>query len=51
MGLAPSERLKLWRHGKKSTTSLLLFMEAFGLEVEEDLHSGHHQVLGRRGVD
>ena len=42
VGIAPTERLKLRRQmaaaaGKKSTTSLSLFMEAFGLEVEEDL--------------
>ena len=41
-GLAPTERLKLRRQmaaaaGKKNTTSLSLFMEAYGLEVEEDL--------------
>ena len=42
MGMAPTERLKLRRQmaaasGKKSTTSLSLFMEAYGLEVEEEL--------------
>ena len=42
VGIAPPERLKLIRQtaaaaGKKSTTSLSLFMEAFGLDVEEDL--------------
>ena len=42
MGMVPTERLKLRRQlaaaaGKKSTTSLSLFMEVFGLEVEEDL--------------
>ena len=42
MEMAPTERLKLRRQmaaagGNKSTTSLLLFMEAFGLEVEEEL--------------
>ena len=42
VGMAPTERFKLRRQmaaaaGKKSTTSLSLFMEAFGLEVEEDL--------------
>ena len=42
VGLAPTERLKLRRQmaaaaGKKSTTSLSLFMEAFGLEIEEEL--------------
>ena len=42
VGMAPTEGLK-WRRqmaataGKKSTTSLSLFMEAFGLEVEEEL--------------
>ena len=40
-GMAPTERLKLRRQmaaaGKKSTTSLSLFMEAYGLEVEEEL--------------
>ena len=40
--LTPTERLKLRRQmaaaaGKKSTTSLSLFMEATGLDVEEDL--------------
>ena len=42
VGVFPTERLKLKRQmaaaaGKKSTTSLSLFMEAFGLEVEEEL--------------
>ena len=42
VGMAPTERLKLRRQmaaaaGKKSTTSLSLFMEAYGLEVEEEL--------------
>ena len=42
VGIAPTERLKMRRQmaaaaGKKSTTSLPLFMEAFGLEVEEEL--------------
>ena len=42
VGMAPTERLKLRRQmaaaaGKKSTTSLSLFMEAFGFEVEEEL--------------
>ena len=40
--MAPTERLKLGRQmaaaaGKKSTTSLSLFMEVFGLEGEEEL--------------
>ena len=35
--------------GEKSTTSLSLFMEAFGLEVEEDLSDLATQ--GRRGLD
>ena len=56
VGMAPAERLKSRRQmaaapGKKSTTSLSLFMEAFGLEVEEDgggsFHFGY-PVLGRR---
>ena len=34
--------------GKKSTTSLSLFMEAYGLEVEEELSN---PVLGRRSSD
>ena len=39
VGTAPTERLKLRRQmapaaGKKSTTSLSLFVEAYGLEVE-----------------
>ena len=52
VGMSPTERLNMRRQmavtaGKKSTTSLSLFMEAFGLEVEEDVYSGH-PVLGRR---
>ena len=35
--------------GKKSTTSLSLFMEAYGLEVEEELSPMAN--LRRRGVD
>ena len=42
VGVAPTERFKLRRQmaaaaGKKCRTSLSLFMEAFGLEVEEGL--------------
>ena len=42
VGVSPTERLKLRRQmaaaaGKKSTTSLSLFMETHGLEVEEEL--------------
>ena len=42
VGMAPTERLQLRREmaagaGKKSTASLSLFMEAHGLEVEEEL--------------
>ena len=42
MRMAPTERLKLRRQMaaaavEKSTTSLSLFMEAYGLEVEEEL--------------
>ena len=40
--MSPTERLKLRRQmaaaaGEKSTTSLSLFMEAYGFEVEEEL--------------
>ena len=40
--MSPTERFKLRRQmvaaaGKKSTTSLSLFMETYGLEVEEEL--------------
>ena len=35
---------------KKSTTSLSLFMEAFGLEVEEELSTLATQHLGRRNT-
>ena len=40
--MSPTKRLKLRRQmaaaaGKKSTTSLSLFMEAYGLEEEEEL--------------
>ena len=42
MEMAPTEKLKLRRQmaaaaGKKFATSLSLFMEAYGLEVEEEL--------------
>ena len=42
VGMSPTERLKLRRQmaaaaGKKSTTSLSVFMEAYGLEVEEEI--------------
>ena len=42
VGMSPTERLKLRRQMaaatcRKSTTSLSLFMEAYGLEVEEEL--------------
>ena len=42
MEMAPTERFKLRRQmaaaaGKKSTTFLSLFMESYGLEVEEEL--------------
>ena len=41
VGLVPTKRLKSRRQiaaaGKKSTNSLSLFMEAYGLEVEEEL--------------
>ena len=58
VGMSPTERFKLRRQmaaaaaGKKSTTSLSLFMEAYGLEVEEEL-SFHHgfSALGRRSLD
>ena len=53
---APTESLKLRRQmvaaaGRKSTTSLSLFMKAFGIEVEEELSAMATQTLGRRGVD
>ena len=42
VGMSPTERLKLERQmaaaaGKKSTTSLSLFMEAYGIKGEEEL--------------
>ena len=37
--------------GKKSKTSLSLFMEAYGLEVEEALSTMTTQFLGRRSLD
>ena len=39
------------QRAKKSTTSLSLFMEASGLEVEEELSTMAAQNLGRRGAD
>ena len=55
LGWLPTERFKLKRQkaaaaGKKGRTSLSLFIEAFGLEVEEELYYGHPD-LGRRGMD
>ena len=51
--IALTERLKLRRQmtaaaGKKSTTPLSFFMEAFGLEVEEEYGDPD---MGRRGMD
>ena len=42
VGMSPTETLKLRRQvaaaaGKKSTTSLSLFMEAYGLEAEDEI--------------
>ena len=42
VGMSPTERLKLRRQmataaGKRSTTSLSLFMEVFGLEVGDEI--------------
>ena len=57
VGMAPTtERLKLRKQmaaaaGKKSTTSLSLFMEAFGLEVEEELFTMATQTLAEGSVD
>ena len=55
-GMSSTERLKLRRQmaaaaGKKSTSSLSLFMEAYGLGVEEELLHHGHSVLGRRSMD
>ena len=57
VGMSPAERLKLRRQmaaaaGKKSTASLSLFMEAYGLEVEEELSTMVIcSILGRRSLD
>ena len=50
---APTERLKLRRQmaaaaGKKSTTSMSLFMEACGLDVKEELSTLAAQYLAER---
>ena len=55
-GMPPTERLKLRRQmaaaaGKKSTTSLSLFMEACGPEVEEELPTLATQYWAERGLD
>ena len=56
-GRLQTERLKFRRHvagaaGKKSTTSLSLFMEAFGLAVEEELSAvATHPDLGKGSMD
>ena len=47
--IAPTERFKLRRQmaataGKKSTTSLSLFLEAFGFDVEEELSTMATQI-------
>ena len=56
VGMSSTERLKLRRQmaaaaGKKSTTSMSLFMEAYGIEVEEELFHRGHSVFGRRSLD
>ena len=53
VGISPTERLKLRRQmaaaaGKKSTTSLSLFMEACGIEVEEELSTMATQYWAER---
>ena len=55
-GMAPTERLKLRRQvaaaaGKKSTTSLSLFMETYGLGSRGGTFYYGHSVLGRRSLD
>ena len=50
VGMSPTERLKLVRQmaaadGKKSTTSLSLFMEAYGFEVEDEISTMAIQYL------
>ena len=37
--------------GQKSTTSLSLFLGAYGFEVEEELSTMGYSVLGRRSLD
>ena len=54
--MSPTERLKLRRQmaaaaGKKSTTSLSLFIEAYGREIEEELSTNCYSALGRRSLD
>ena len=54
VGMAPTERLKLRRQmaaaaGKKSMTPLSLFMEAYGLEVEEELSTIATQYWAEEG--
>ena len=56
VGVAPTERFKLRRQmaaaaGKKGTTSLYLFMEVFGIVVEEENFYFGRPVLGRRSFD
>ena len=56
VGMSPTERLKLRRQmavaaGKKSTTSLSLFMEAYGLEVEEELSTLATQYWAEGSLD
>ena len=36
--------------GKQETTSLSSFLEAFGIEVEEELSTTSHAGLGRRSL-
>ena len=60
MGLPPTERLILRRQiaaaaGKKSTTSLSMFMETYGLEVEDELppwplSSGQMEPVRENGI-
>ena len=55
MGMPPTEWFKLRRQkaaaaGKKNTTSLSLFMEAYGLDVRRFFRHGH-AVLGGKSLD
>ena len=56
VGMSPTERLKVRRQmaaavGKKSATSVSLFVEVYGLEVEEEFSTMASQCWAKSSLD